>query len=95
VKKSALYTPAGVDHDFNFLTSVISKVSRNEEDSTVRRYRAITSPWRKKRADEFWERIKDMGLTIHRAPLGLSREKKNRTRYIRKYVNILFFWVSR
>jgi hypothetical protein len=85
VKKAALFTPSGVDHDFNFLSSVISKVSQNEQDTIVWRARTITSQWRRKRADEFWQRVKDMGLTVHCAPIGLSREKKNRTQYIRKY----------
>jgi hypothetical protein len=89
VKKSALYTPAGVDHDFNFLASVISDVSKNEQDTNVWRHRAITTLWRRKRRDEYWKMIRGMGLTVHCAPVGLSRESKNRSRYIQKYGNIL------
>jgi hypothetical protein len=92
VKKSALYTPAGVDHDFNFLSSVIMNVSKTEQDPTVWRNRTIASMWRRKRADEFWQRVKNMGLTIHHAPMGISRARKNYTRYIRKCVHVRLQW---
>jgi hypothetical protein len=93
VKKPALYTAAGVDHDFNFLTSMVSKISR-EEKSAVQPPGATTAKWRRKRGDVFWARAKDMGLIVHRAPFGLSREKENRSRYIGKYVNVLSLFVN-
>ncbi|KAF2661274.1 hypothetical protein K491DRAFT_748221 [Lophiostoma macrostomum CBS 122681] len=81
VKKSQLATPAGIDHDFNFLTSVersLEKAERHVNDSGLS---SASSDVRKglRRSEVNDGHFAAAGVTVVRAPKGLSRHKDNNT----------------
>jgi hypothetical protein len=83
MKKTQLATPAGIDHDFNYLTSIERKLERSErhvEGSDFGNASAlqIDAPGRKSKITD--QHLAAAGVTVIRAPKGLSRQKVNRTR---------------
>ncbi|KAF2267094.1 hypothetical protein CC78DRAFT_542034 [Lojkania enalia] len=81
IKKSQLATPAGVDHDFNFLTSIERGMERAESDLIERGIAgtgAVQKGWRK--GEIIDRRLDAIGVSVIRAPEGLSRHKENKTR---------------
>ncbi|KAF2638015.1 HIT finger domain-containing protein [Massarina eburnea CBS 473.64] len=76
VKKSQLETPAGIDHDFNFLTGIergLEKAARSVEGTSS----GTASDLRHRRPVD--QRLAATGVTVIRAPKGLSRQKDNKT----------------
>jgi hypothetical protein len=83
VKKSQLATPAGIDHDYNFLTGIergLEKAARDVEAKGVTT--GSSDPRQKQNAVPAW--YADAGVTLISAPKGLSRQKENRTHRTKK-----------
>ncbi|KAF1956217.1 hypothetical protein CC80DRAFT_492482 [Byssothecium circinans] len=87
VKKSRLETPAGIDHDFNFLTTIergLEKAARSVESTsigTASDIRQNPHTGSRRVADQH---LAATGVTIIRAPKGLSRQKNNKTSRTKK-----------
>jgi hypothetical protein len=81
VKRNELATPAGIDHDFNFITGVERGLDRLERDRTER---GLGTPANVRTASRKTEAIDRQsaaaGITVIRAPKGLSRRRDNKTR---------------
>ncbi|KAF2691024.1 hypothetical protein K458DRAFT_438734 [Lentithecium fluviatile CBS 122367] len=78
VKKSQLATPAGIDHDFNYLTSVERELERADRH-VEGRDSGNASALQKKGRNITDRHFADAGVTVIRAPKGLSRQKVNKT----------------
>ncbi|KAF2463312.1 uncharacterized protein BDR25DRAFT_113795 [Lindgomyces ingoldianus] len=80
VKKSQLATPAGIDHDYNFITGIERGLDRKEKDIQDRGLSvanaARTGPGKGEITEQ---RYKAAGVNVIRAPKGLSRQKENKT----------------
>lgn len=75
-------TPAGIDHDYNFLTEIERDIEKaehglaNSDDSTTR------GSWsHQQKTDEVKYQLLEAssGVIIIRAPKGLSRQMENKT----------------
>lgn len=85
VKKNQLSTPAGVDHDFNFIAGIergLDTADRLMEENRIgsdRRTSKIPD-----RNSNLGKRLQEAGVMIDRAPAGMSREKNNKTHIQKK-----------
>lgn len=81
VKKSQLVTPAGIDHDFNFLTKIERDIEKAENVASAVASDASSETQPKTRsqlAGNLYGRLEAAaGVTIIKAPKGLSRQKEN------------------
>ena len=81
VKKSQLATPAGIDHDYNFLTGIergLEKAEKQLEDTDLG---SRSDPRRNGKGRLLTnQHFADAGVTVIRAPKGLSRQKENKSR---------------
>ena len=80
MKKSQLATPAGIDHDFNYLTSVereLERAERHVEASHLGNAPALQKDTPVRKPTQ--QHLASAGVTVIRAPKGLSREKVNKT----------------
>ncbi|GAB7343229.1 hypothetical protein MBLNU457_1289t1 [Dothideomycetes sp. NU457] len=109
VKKSQLATPAGVDHDYNFLSKIERAIDRpttlvsttepssqhgDRQPSTAGRSNAEKKRWN---SDGTLVRyLHDNRIRVDRAPTGMSRQKANMTRYLQKSKRIVWTveWVQ-
>lgn len=96
MKRADLATPRGIDHDYNYLTSLERQLDNAErdagergivlEDETSRkrswRERGLRGP--PKGGIPLEAAIKRCRVVIDRAPDGMSRRKQNRTHWSRK-----------
>jgi hypothetical protein len=64
-------------------------VSKGERDMAVWRSRELAKMQREKRGGIFWDRVRALGMTIHQGPVGFSRARKNRTRYLPRCAYLL------
>ncbi|KAK5165555.1 Box C/D snoRNA accumulation [Saxophila tyrrhenica] len=89
VKKSKWATPAGVDHDYNYLRGVERSIGDAGQDAQERGIGVAAASTRG--AAKAWQ--PDSGLMkylsrnkiiVDRAPLGMSRQKNNQTRISKK-----------
>lgn len=78
MKKSQLTTPAGIDHDFNFLTSIERGLEKAEREASGSGLGAASSDVRTVRKVGAG-RYAAAGVTVIPAPKGLSRQKENNT----------------
>jgi hypothetical protein len=96
VKRDELATPAGIDRDFNFLVGVERQLERSERDLADRGLPAALalppyagggapngaySRGRKNKWSKGDEALQQSAVTVEKAPLGLQRQKENRTRW--------------
>jgi len=91
VKKSQLSTPAGIDHDYNFLTAidkVVDIAGRSAKDRGIILQHAGSKAQQK--CSSFQQHLEMTRVRIHRAPTGMSREKVNQTRWHPKHKCILW-----
>ncbi|KAF2018926.1 hypothetical protein BU24DRAFT_458654 [Aaosphaeria arxii CBS 175.79] len=80
VKKSQLATPAGIDHDFNFLTGIERDLKKAESDVQERLPSVSGDPRRSAPKGLVTDkRLADAGVTVFRAPKGLTRQRENKT----------------
>lgn len=89
MKKSQLATPAGIDHDFNFLTSIERGLEKAERQVQTHSAGSPSDP----RHDANIRQPSDQhfamaGVTVIRAPKGLSRQKENKTHRNKRFVCI-------
>ena len=89
MKKSAWATPTGIDHDYNFLKSVERSVDRAGQDLAERgvgrrHNKGSISDKRVARAQApgsaLHTYLEKHDVRVERAPVGMSRQKANRTR---------------
>ncbi|KAL1599751.1 Box C/D snoRNA accumulation [Paraconiothyrium brasiliense] len=80
VKKSQLATPAGIDHDYNFLTGIERGLEKAEKQLEDKGLGSHPDPRRdakgRQPTDQYFA---GAGVTVIRAPKGLSRQKENKT----------------
>ncbi|KAF2790210.1 hypothetical protein K505DRAFT_83559 [Melanomma pulvis-pyrius CBS 109.77] len=84
VKKSQLATPAGIDHDFNFITGIERKLEKAERDVNERGLGAASEVRDRPRKGQLKGQLSDRdfeaaGVKVIRAPKGLSRQRDNKT----------------
>lgn len=96
VKRSDLATPSGIDHDYNYLTSIERQLDNAERDATERgfllqsrdnekpiwRYDGLDGP--RKGEMPMKAAIERCGVVVERAPEGMARRKQNATHWDRK-----------
>lgn len=76
MKKSHLVTPAGIDHDYNFL----SRIERNLERAEVTANAVGGDPASTNNQQEVnYRKLQSSGVKVIRAPKGLSRQKENKS----------------
>ncbi|KAF2003282.1 hypothetical protein P154DRAFT_520237 [Amniculicola lignicola CBS 123094] len=91
IKKSQLATPAGIDHDFNFLASIERGVERADREVQERGLGASDDVRAGPRKGEVGDRqLQAAGVTVIRAPKGLTRQKQNKTHRSSKKGNIVW-----
>ncbi|CAO2650756.1 Nn.00g020480.m01.CDS01 [Neocucurbitaria sp. VM-36] len=83
VKKSQLVTPAGIDHDFNFLTGIERNLEKAERTVNATSIGAPSDSQPKSRNQPggipYGRLEAAAGVKIIRAPKGLSRQKENKS----------------
>jgi hypothetical protein len=83
VAKSRLFTPAGIDHDYNFITSI--ERSRAELEAKVPETKRIEGHFLRagiaSRNKNIQGRLDLTRVNIEWAPIGMSRQKRNQTRW--------------
>jgi hypothetical protein len=99
VKRADLATPEGIDHDFNFLTSIERNLDRAERDAERRgldvqeghhenrkswKERGLSGPV--KGETQMRTALQECGVVVQRAPKGMARAKQNRTQWHKKFV---------
>ena len=90
MKKADLATPRGIDHDYNYLTSIERELDRAERDANARGVvleAEISGKHRDKRRGEvhLQNAIEKCGVVIARAPKGMTRSNQNETSWAKKY----------
>ncbi|KAK7193798.1 hypothetical protein DPSP01_011852 [Paraphaeosphaeria sporulosa] len=91
VKKSQLATPAGIDHDYNFLTGIERGLEKAEKQLQGQGLGSRPDPRRhgqgRLASDEHFA---EAGVTVIRAPKGLSRQKDNKSHRNKKQKHIVW-----
>lgn len=78
VKKSQLATPAGIDHDFNFLSGIERDLDRAEKAVDEKlQSQATSTPLQQTQSLD--RQLAAVGIHVIRAPKGLSRQRENKT----------------
>jgi hypothetical protein len=85
VKKSQLVTPAGIDHDFNFLTGIERDIEKAEKglgdggsgSGTVGTTRSWSQSQASQKGQINYQHLEFAGVKVIRAPKGLSRQREN------------------
>lgn len=93
MKRSQLATPAGIDHDFNFLSGIERAFETVDRDVVGRGIGVESSGGGGKRrwngptkGSNLQRGLAASGAIIRKAPVGMSRQKSNKTGYNAKYV---------
>ncbi|KAF2030132.1 hypothetical protein EK21DRAFT_112241 [Setomelanomma holmii] len=82
VKKSQLVTPAGIDHDYNFITGIERDIDKAEQGLKASGEGHTTSlPWshQSQKGQTNYQHLEAAGVKVIRAPKGLSRQKENKS----------------
>jgi hypothetical protein len=79
IKKNQLVTPSGVDHDFNFISGIEQSRDRKGEQLQGRSIQDAQSRSARLNQPAFRNRLQSAQVDIEYAPLGMSRQKLNRT----------------
>lgn len=77
VKRSDLATPRGIDHDYNFLTGIERGLQRADEDAEARSKDNKKSAQAQAKLQRY---LQTNRIIVDRAPVGMSRQKTNKTR---------------
>jgi hypothetical protein len=76
-------TPAGIDHDFNFLTGIERDIEKAEkglnegQDVGIEGSRSWSQSQSQKQTN--YQHLEAAGVKVIRAPKGLSRQKENKS----------------
>ncbi|KAH6417252.1 hypothetical protein HBI14_106590 [Parastagonospora nodorum] len=85
VKKSQLVTPAGIDHDFNFLTGIERDIEKAEQSLAEKTVvdSSTSHSWSQHKSSQKgqvnYQQLEAAGVKVIRAPKGLSRQKENKS----------------
>lgn len=92
VKKEQLTTASGIDHDYNFLSGVDRVFDKADKDLAERGIGQADQSHRKRWHFDgpLQQYLRANQILIDRAPLGMSRQKANHTRYIPKSRKIVW-----
>ncbi|KAK0618769.1 putative box C/D snoRNA protein [Lasiodiplodia hormozganensis] len=77
VKRSELATPRGIDHDYNFLTSIERGLQRADDDAEARGHENKKYEQNQAKLQRY---LQSNRIIVDRAPIGMTRQKTNRTR---------------
>ena len=88
VKQKDLATPKGIDHDYNYLTSIERELDHAEREATSRGV-ILAEPndkkTNKKKGEASLEAaFEKSGAVVFKAPKGMSRSKQNETSITKK-----------
>ncbi|KAG8527714.1 uncharacterized protein KY384_007868 [Bacidia gigantensis] len=90
IKHSNLVTPAGIDHDYNYLTSIEREFDKAEREASVRGI-ILDEPSDQKRSGPAKGEV-PLNATLERseiivakAPKGMHRSKTNRTKWVKQH----------
>jgi hypothetical protein len=77
-------TPAGIDHDFNFLTGIERDIEKAEKGLNESKDGGIEGPrsWSQSQSQKGqtnYQHLEAAGVRVIRAPKGLSRQKENKS----------------
>ncbi|KAL8815628.1 MAG: hypothetical protein Q9223_005256 [Gallowayella weberi] len=102
LKRSELATPKGIDHDYNYLTSIERQLDNAERNADSRGIFLYNDHQKKLHHPAKGEvpldnAIKQCRVVIDRAPKGMSRQKQNETHWDRKAKRIIWTveWVHK
>ncbi|KAL8679395.1 MAG: hypothetical protein Q9186_004330 [Xanthomendoza sp. 1 TL-2023] len=104
LKRSELATPKGIDHDYNYLTSIERQLDNAERDADSRGILLYNDNEKKntlhhpaKGEVPLGNAIKQCRVVIERAPKGMSRQKQNETHWDRRAKRIIWTveWVHK
>lgn len=80
MKKSELATPAGIDHDYNFLSGIERSLEKSEKSVTEKGLDAgLNARPKGNQAQGMDYHLAAAGVKVIRAPKGMSRSKENKT----------------
>lgn len=80
MKKSELATPAGIDHDYNFLSGIERDLDKSEKSVTERGLDVgHKTKLRSDQAHALGHHLAAAGVKVIWAPKGMSRSKENKT----------------
>lgn len=80
MKKSELATPAGIDHDYNFLSGIERDIERSEQSVTEKGLNAgLNARPKGDQTQSMNYHFAAAGVKVIRAPKGMSRSKENKT----------------
>ncbi|THY30695.1 hypothetical protein D6D00_02814 [Aureobasidium pullulans] len=95
VSKSALATAGGIDRDYNFLSGLERNIDRADKETTERgvSLSGHGKPVFQKRWHDngaLGKYLRENGIMVHKAPIGMARQKANQTRFIQKSKRIVW-----
>ncbi|KAH0151927.1 hypothetical protein KCU67_g10043, partial [Aureobasidium melanogenum] len=95
VSKSSLQTAGGIDRDYNFLSGLERNLSRAEQQTSERGVAldgkgkpVFQKRWHDNGA--LGKYLREHGIVVHKAPIGMARQKANQTRFIQKSKRIVW-----
>ncbi|KAI5198457.1 hypothetical protein E4T39_06790 [Aureobasidium subglaciale] len=95
VPKSTLATAGGIDRDYNFLSGLERNIDRADKETTERgvSLSGQGKPIFQKRWHDngaLGKYLRENGVLVHKAPIGMARQKANQTRFIQKSKRIVW-----
>ncbi|KAI5273565.1 hypothetical protein E4T47_03167 [Aureobasidium subglaciale] len=95
VPKSTLATAGGIDRDYNFLSGLERNIDRADKETTERgvSLSGHGKPVFQKRWHDngaLGKYLRENGIVVHKAPIGMARQKANQTRFIQKSKRIVW-----
>ena len=90
MKRSDLATPRGIDHDYNYLTSIERELDHGEKNALSRGFVLEEEERRRSRKQpvkgetRFDAALERCGVVVAKAPKGMTRSKLNGTICSRK-----------
>lgn len=101
IPKSTLQTSSGIDRDYNFLSGLERNIDRADKGTSERgvaldgKGKAVFQKrWHDNGA--LGKYLRDNEIVVHKAPIGMARQKANQTRFIAKSKRIVWSveWVA-
>ncbi|KKY14119.1 putative hit finger domain containing protein [Diplodia seriata] len=77
VKRNELATPSGIDHDYNFLTGIERGLQRADENAEAQSHKNKKYEQDQAKLQRY---LQSNRIIVDRAPIGMTRQKTNRTR---------------
>lgn len=79
MKKSQLATPAGIDHDYNFLSGIERDLEKSEKSVSEKGLDVGLTRPKGDQTQRMDYQLTAAGVNVIRAPKGMSRAKENKT----------------